>query len=97
MPVFRPRMNARGWESGRMQTLYWRASNRVGYQRLSNVGCLCAEAPSPLPLLQAAKALLRRGASGQAARDQFDASPFDAAVARGRVEDEELFLMLASG
>ncbi|GAX79042.1 hypothetical protein CEUSTIGMA_g6482.t1 [Chlamydomonas eustigma] len=43
---------------------------------------------------QAAKALLRRGAK-PSTRDLSGASPFDVAVAKGKVEDEELFLMLA--
>ncbi len=56
-----------------------------------------AEAPQNFSSCsQAAKALLRRGASA-AARDQFGTTPFDAAVAKGRVRDEELFLLLSSG
>jgi ankyrin repeat protein len=44
--------------------------------------------------VQAAKALLKRGAK-PSTWDLSGASPFDSAVAKGKVEDEELFLMLA--
>ncbi|KAG1671342.1 hypothetical protein FOA52_002952 [Chlamydomonas sp. UWO 241] len=42
----------------------------------------------------AAKVLLRRGASPKTP-DAFGAKPFDVAVAKGRVTDEDLFLLLA--
>ena len=52
--------------------------------------------PTAPPSLQAAKALLRRGAPITEARDVSGATPWDAALAAGRIEDSELFVMLSS-
>ena len=43
-----------------------------------------------------AKALLRRGASASS-RDHQGNTPFDLALAKGKVADEELFLQLTAG